>query len=65
MIQRYKDRLLQETFYTSTDMALFSNKLLEDGGSNQQDPLFVLSPLNSNTLLIYTNGTLFQKPGKI
>ena len=64
VIQRYKTKLSQENFYTSTKIALFNNKLTDDGASNQQDQRFVLSPKNSNTLLIYTDGSLFQNLGK-
>ena len=45
-------------------MVLFNNELTEDGGGIQQDQQFVFSPMNSNTLLIYTNGSLFQNLGK-
>ena len=45
-------------------MALFKNELTEDAAENQQDQFFVLLPKNSNTLLIYTDGLLFQNLGK-
>ena len=45
-------------------MALFNNKLTEDEGGIQQDQRFVLLLMNSNILLIYTNGLLFQNLGK-
>ena len=45
-------------------MALFNNELTEDTGGVKQNQRFVLSPLNTTTLLIYTNGTLFQNLAK-
>lgn len=48
----YKGQLLQENFYTSTKMALYKNELIEKGDGVKQEQRFVLSPLNSTTLLI-------------
>lgn len=53
-------RLTQENFYKSTEMALFDNELTLDIRDVKQDQYSVLSPLNAISLLIYTNGSLFQ-----
>ena len=45
-------------------MSLFYNELIEDMGGIKQDQRFVLSLLNANTFLIYTNSTLFQNLAK-
>ena len=45
-------------------MGLFNNELTDDGTGTQQDQQFVLSPKCSNTLLIYTHGSLFQNLAK-
>ena len=37
VIKRYKERLSRDSFYISTDMALFKNELTEDAARNQQD----------------------------
>ena len=64
VIKRHRDRIDRTSFYTPGDMAPFNNELTEDGTGAAQDQRFVLSPKGSNTLLIYTDGTLFQNLAK-
>ena len=65
VIKRYKGKISRSSFYTPGEMNLFNNKLTEDDTGVQQDQRFVLSPKGSNTLLIYTDGSLFQNCRKI
>ena len=55
---------MRSSFYTPGEMSLFNNEVTNDGTGTQQDQQFVLSPKGSNTLLIYTDGTLFQNLAK-
>ena len=45
-------------------MVLFNNELTDDGTGAQQYQRFILSPKGSNTLLIYTDGSLFPNLAK-
>ena len=45
-------------------MTLFNNELTDDGTGAQQDQRFILSPKGSHSLLIYTDGSLFQNLAK-
>ena len=64
VIKRYRGRIDCTSFYTPADMVPFNNELTEDGTGTPQDQRFFLSPKSSNTLLIYTDGTLFQNLAK-
>jgi len=64
VIKRYRGRISRSSFYTPGDMGLFNNELTDDGTGAQQDQRFILSPKGSNTLLIYTDGSLFQNLAK-
>ena len=64
VIKRYRGRILRSSFYTPGNMGLFNNELMDDGTGAQHDQQFILSPKDSNTLLIYTDGSLFQNLAK-
>ena len=64
VINRYKHRIDRTSFYSPGDMTLFNNELTDDGTGAQQDQRFILSPKGSHSLLIYTDGSLFQNLAK-